>query len=620
MCGICGVINASSENDVDKETLEKMKEVIRHRGPDDHGTYLSGHVGLGFRRLSIIDLKHGHQPMSNEDGTVWIVFNGEIYNHGELRKELISKGHVYKTDCDTESIVHLYEEEGLDAFTKLNGMFALAIWDARKREFYLVRDRLGIKPLYYTSTKNGLIFGSEIKAILEHPDTPRNLNSEGLEEFLTFRYLAGEQTLFRGIFSLLPGHIMGYREGEIKLTKYWDLDEPREYLPENETAILEQLDELLQDSVRMRLMSDVPLGSFCSGGVDSGLTTAYATKHGKHGIDTFSVGLHEPEFDESDYAKMVSERYETRHHTMKIDNMVFSDTLPKIIWYHDEPLNHANSVPIHHISKLARNFVTVVLTGEGSDEIFGGYPRYNIASICGKVHVLPRFFRKSIKSVIALSSMRRLNKLGHFLPESLPQVAVYNSQFNRPAIVEKLLPVELRNMGSEFRYAQVTNPDVTSRTLLARLWRLDLKTYLVSLLGRMDKMTMAASIEARVPFLDHRLVEWGLRVPDPLKIKRLQNKYIVKKLSESFLPRDVIYRSKSGFGLPISDWVMDNKGLGRYLDLFFEPRFGQREFLDVQNVQRLIKEHRAGKADHGEVIWELINLEIWYRTFFENGL
>ena len=620
MCGICGIINACSENSVDKATLERMKQVITHRGPDDHGTYLSGHVGLGFRRLSIIDLKHGHQPMSNEDGSVWIVFNGEIYNHAELRKVLISKGHVYKTDCDTESIIHLYEEEGLKAFSKLNGMFALAIWDARKREFYLVRDRLGIKPLYYTLTKNGLIFGSEIKAILEHSDAPRNLNSDGLEEFLTFRYLAGEQTLFRGIFSLLPGHILGYREGEIKLTKYWDLDEPREYLPANETAILEQLDELLQDSVRMRLMSDVPLGSFCSGGVDSGLTTAYATKHGKHGIDTFSVGLHEPEFDESDYAKMVSKRYETRHHTMKIDNMVFSDTLPKIIWYHDEPLNHANSVPIHHISKLARNFVTVVLTGEGSDELFGGYPRYNIANVCRRLQMLPRFCRKAIKNVIALSTMRRLNKLGHFLPESLPEVAVYNSQFNRPASIENLLPVEFRGMKSEFRYAQVTNPDVTSRNLLARLWRLDLKTYLVSLLSRMDKMTMAASIEARVPFLDHRLVEWGLRVPDPLKLKKLQNKYIVKKLSESFLPRDVIYRSKSGFGLPISDWVMDNKGLGRYLDLFFEPRFGQREFLDVQNVRRLIKEHRAGKADHGEVIWELINLEIWYRTFFENGL
>jgi len=617
MCGICGIINHDHANPVDAGTLERMKAVITHRGPDDHGTHIDGGAGLGFRRLSIIDLKLGHQPMSNEDGSVWVVFNGEIYNHEDIRGELIARGHQYKTRCDTETIIHLYEEEGINAFSRLNGMFALAIWDGRKKRAILVRDRLGIKPLYYVQNGGRLIFGSEIKTILEAAPDCREVNVDCVPEYLTFRYPAGEQTMFRDIRCLLPGHILTLQDGRTTIEKFWDLPDPQDTFSVKENTLMEQLDELLNNSVKLRLMSDVPLGSFCSGGVDSGLTTAYATKHGKLGIDTFSVGFDEADFDESLFAKMVSDRYQTRHHTLTINNRKFADSLPKIIWYYDEPLNHANSVPIHHIAKLARQFVTVVLTGEGSDELFAGYPRYNIAKIYSKAMAVPRFGRALFKKAVDLTSMRRVRKLGYFMPMSPSEVAVYNASFVERPFVRDLLPESAVNSALEYRYSFTHNPEIGRRDLLTRLWRLDMKTYLVSLLHRMDKMTMAASIEARVPFLDHRVVEWGLRVPPTLKINGFTNKYLVKKLGVTLLPREVIFRGKSGFGVPIGRWARDDKLLGRYLKLFAEPEFTNRDYLNVGRVRQVVSEHLEGKTDHGEVLWNLINLELWHRIFID---
>jgi len=598
-----------------------MRDIMIHRGPDDEGIYLNNNVGFGFRRLSIIDLQYGHQPMCNEDGTIWLVFNGEIYNHSDLRKELISKGHKYKTRTDTETIIHLYEEEGVDGFKKTNGMFSFAIWDERKKKLVLARDRLGIKPLYFTKTKEGITFASEIKSILEDKRVKRELEDEGLLEYLVFRFMAGSKTMFRNIISLLPGHILVYQNGSIETAKFWDTVPPEDIFDIDENDSVNQLDELLSDSVKLRLMSDVPLGTFCSGGVDSSLTSAYAQQLTNMNLNTFSVGFKEAAFDESYYAEMVSKKYGTQHHQITIDNYTFSESLPKLIWHNDEPINHANSVQIYHISKLAKQYVTVVLTGEGADELFGGYPRYLIAKMYQKSRWLPRQFRNLLKGLTSLSSSHRINKLGRFLPLSLPEMITLNSFFSDWLLAKNILTVncDIQTV-IDSRLSLLGNIDYSNNNVMKNLFRLELKTYLVSILNRQDKMSMAASIESRVPFLDHRLVEWGLRIPTNLKLKGVQTKYIVKKLSERMLPDEVVYRKKSGFGVPISDWLRDKKGLGRYLDLITEPKCKQRGYLNSKETERLVNEHISRKSDHGEILWELINLELWSRIFLDRDV
>jgi asparagine synthase (glutamine-hydrolysing) len=620
MCGICGLIQEDRTVEVSPDLIERMKDTLAHRGPDDHGTYVEPGVGLGFRRLSIIDLSGGHQPMCNEDGSVWIVFNGEIYNHSELRPRLEGRGHQFRTRCDTETIIHLYEEEGVEGFAALNGMFAFCIWDRRRERAVIVRDRLGIKPLYYRLTDHGMVFGSEIKAMLEADPARPSLDPEAVEEFLLFRFVAGERTLFRDIRSVAPGEVLIYEQGDLKRRYFWKLPERADYLDGDETALTEELAGLLDESVSLRLMSDVPVGAFCSGGIDSGLTTAYATEHGLHGIDTFSVGFREADFDETRYAKLVSDRYETRHHELTINNQTFSESLPKIIWYNDEPLNHANSVPIHHIARLARQFVTVVLTGEGADELFAGYPRYNIAKIWTLLGGLPRSVREQMNRLTGLMGSRRLRKLGAALPLGPAEVALFNSAFLTSDLTHGFLPYGAPPPDLSFRRSFLENPSVGRNDLLDRLWRLDLRTYLVSLLNRMDKMTMAASIEARVPFLDHKIVEWALRVPPSFKLRGFKNKHLVRRLGLAKLPHEVVNRSKSGFGVPVGRWFRERQFLGRYLDFFFDDRFRGRDYLNVSRVRALVRDHLDGRRDHGEAIWNLVNLELWHRIFLEGDL
>ena len=620
MSGICGIVNFGEENTVDKGTLVKMRDTMIHRGPDDEGIYLNGNVGLGFRRLSIIDLQFGHQPMCNEESSIWIIFDGKIYNHDELRKDLISKGHIYKTKTDTESIIHLYEEEGVEGFKKINGMFAFAIWDDRTKRLVLARDRFGIKPLYLSQSKEGIIFASEIKSILESRKVKRGLNVEGLCEYLMFRFLAGEKTMFKDITNLLPGQILIFQKGNVEIKKFWYLPDSEEILNIDEKDATNQLAELLSDSVKLRLMSDVPLGTFCSGGIDSGLNSAYAAELSNLCLNTFSVGFHEADYDESRYAEIVSKKYGTRHHQLRVDNITFADSLPKLIWHHDEPLNYANSVQVYHISKLAKQFVKVVLSGEGA-ELFGGNPRYLIAKIYQKFLWMPWFFRNLLKELSEFSSLRKVKKLGQFLPLTLSEVIVFNSYFTDWLSVNRILTInnDPRHI-IESRLSLLEDVNLSPKNIMENLIKLELKTYFVSILNRLDKMTMAASIEARVPFLDHRLVEWGLRIPIGLKIKGFQTKFIVKKLGERMLPKEVVYRKKSGFGVPISSWLRDKKGLGRYLDLFTEPRFKQRGYLNIKEIERLMKEHLSNKSDHGELLWELINLELWNRIFLENDI
>jgi asparagine synthase (glutamine-hydrolysing) len=620
MCGICGIVNRASDARVSRDVLIDMRDVMTHRGPDDEGLYINENVGLGFRRLSIVDLASGHQPMANETGDVWLIFNGEIYNHADLRRELTLKGHLYKTKSDTESILHLYEEEGIDGFQKMNGMFGIAIWDDRKKRLVLVRDRLGIKPLYYSQTSNGFVFASEIKSILKSGMIKAKLNLRGLEEYFTFRFVAGEKTLFDGIYNLLPGHILILQDGKIQIRKFWDLPQAETLENADLDQTVDQLGELLNDSVRLRLMSDVPLGTFCSGGVDSSLVSAYAVKLSNLRLNTFSVGFQEASFDESHYAKMVSDKYETRHHQLVVDNRTFADSLPDLIWYNDEPLNHTNSIQIYHISKLAKEFVTVVLTGEGSDELFGGYPRYLIAKMYSMLFWAPPALKNMTRSLAGLFPMRRVNKLARSLPLSIRDVITLNAALVDRSLARSILLISEGDDFLETRIGLLAGLEIDRDNLMESLIRLDLKSYLVSILNRQDKMSMAASIESRVPFLDYRLVEWGARIPFRLKTDGLETKIIVKKLGERFLPRKVVYRRKSGFGVPVSEWLRDKNGMGKYLALFEEPRFRERGYLKTETVRGLAREHLSGKCDHGEILWELINLELWHRIFIENSL
>jgi len=618
MCGICGIVNLDRHNQVDKNLVVAMKDVMTHRGPDDDGLHLDGNVGLGFRRLSIVDLNTGNQPIGNESGDIWTIFNGEIYNHAEIRKELISKGHVYRTHSDTETIVHLYEEEGLNSFRHLNGMFGIAIWDAPRQRLVLARDRLGIKPLYYTRTSEGLLFASEIKSLLKSRTVKLGINLEGLQEYLIYRFLAGERTMFQGVYNLLPGHFLVLTGGEIQITRFWDLPEPGAYSHIDEAGAVDQLNELLRDAVEKRLMSDVPLGAFCSGGVDSSLTSAYAAKASSVRFNTFSVGFNEADYDESRYAEMVSKRLGTHHHQLTVDNKTFADSLPKLIWHNDEPLNHPNSVQIYHISKLAKQYVTVVLTGEGADELFSGYPRYLIAKWCGMLLRVPSSARHILGRMVGMSPSRKIRKLARFLPLSGPELVALNSYFTDWESLGSVLAAESDfHSVIESRLSLLGDTDWSTDCVLDSLTRIDLKAYLVSILNRQDKMSMAASLESRVPFLDHRLVEWAFRIPASLKLRGFQTKVIVKKLGERVLPGEVVYRRKSGFGVPLSEWLRDRNGMGRYLELFSEPRFQQRGYLKTEQVQRMAHEHLSGAADHSEILWELINLELWQRVLLE---
>jgi len=443
------------------------------------------------------------------------------------------------------------------------------------------------------------------------------MNSAGLEEYLLFRFVAGEKTLFDGINNLLPGHILILKDGRIEIKKFWEIPpiEPSAEIGEKEA--IDQLDELLNDSVMLRLMSDVPLGTFCSGGVDSSLISAYAAKLSNRDLNTFSVGFQEAAFDESRYAKIVSEKYKTRHHQLIVDNKTFADSLPALIWHNDEPLNHPNSVQIYHISRMAKEFVTVVLTGEGADELFAGYPRYLMAGMYLRLAWLPASLRKMLNNLLQLVPMSRINKLGKFLPLSMSENAVFNSISTNRLLVKEVLDSKDGNSFIRSRLALISDAKLDRKNLLESIMRLDLRTYLVSILNRQDKMSMAACIESRVPFLDHRLVEWGARIPMRLKIKGFQTKTIVKKLGERKLPTEVIYRRKSGFGVPLAEWLLDPGGLGRFLNLFTEQRFKQRGFLKHDVALRLVAEHLSRKADHSEILWGLINLELWYRIYIE---
>lgn len=633
MCGINGIaLTSRSSQKLDADILRRMRDCLIHRGPDDSGSYIDGRVGLGHRRLSIVDVKAGHQPMANEDGSLHITYNGEIYNHADFRDDLEAKGHIYQTHCDTETILHLYEEHGRGCVEYLRGMFAFAIWDARKKELFIARDRLGVKPLYYVHTGDGsLFFASEIKALLAARALTPELNLSALPDYLANHSTSGEETLFRGVKRLLPGHTLIWRDGQLQIDQYWDLKFSAAAGAPNlsdDEYIAEWL-QLFRTSVKLRLMADVPLGMFLSGGIDSSAIAAMMSGMVTEPIKTFSVAFEEREANELHYARLVAEKFKTDHHEIIVSPEEFFSALPTLIWHEDEPLAHPASVPLYFLSRLAAKHVKVVLTGEGSDEMLAGYYRYrttvyNLAFGARYHRVMPAGLRRLVRSGIegmSLSSpiRHKLTRTFLCLPPDIESLYFDNfGVFGRRLQQQLLMPETQESIGSLDPYkavrAYVSQTDAD--TLLNKLLYVDTKTYLHELLMKQDQMSMAASIESRVPFLDHKLVEFTAQLPERMKLKGMTTKRVLREAMKGLLPEPILSRSKMGFPVPLGSWfrgpfrswvdeyVLGDRSLSRGL---FAPDF----------VRGLVARHQSGAENHSERLWMLINFEIWQRQFID---
>lgn len=613
MCGILGQIYKDRERQVTEVEVTSMRDLLVHRGPDDEGLFIDGNFGMGHRRLSIIDLNTGHQPMTNEDKSLWIVFNGEIYNFQELRESLIHRGHIFRTRSDTEVILHLYEEKGEGCPAELNGIFAFAIWNKKNRSLFIARDHMGIKPLYYSLTKDVFLFASEIKSIIKSGYVEARCNEEVIPEYFIFRHVSGENTLFKDVKNLLPGHSMILKDGEIRIREYWS-----PFPKENTNHIsfesaAEELSWLIQDSVKKQLISDVPLGTFCSGGVDSSLVTAVASRLIGRPINTFSVGFNENGYDETSYARIVSNQYGTNHHEVRLTNQEFADLLPKMIWHNDEPLNFANSIQIYAISKLAREHVIVVLTGEGADELFGGYPRYLLPKVTGWFGKWPSFLKDGILKGGSILGDHRFEKIHRFSHYSPDEFLLYNSSFLDKNFIQEILPGHASN-GFPYRQENLKKSQALSLDPLTGLSILDQQNYLVSILMRQDKMSMATSIESRVPFLDYRIVEFANRLPSSYKINGFRTKLLIKKVAKKYLPGTIVNRKKSGFGVPLNQWFKEPNGIGGGLDEI-SPEIHASGLIEKDRFKTIISEHKTGRADHSEILWASLNFWLWKKVY-----
>ncbi len=632
MCGIAGVVESNRDARVDESILRRMCAVMVHRGPDDEGVYTQGRAGLGMRRLSIIDVAAGHQPISNEDGTIWIVFNGEIYNHAALREQLIARGHRYTTHCDTETIVHLYEEYGRECVRHLRGMFAFAIWDTRERSLFIARDRLGIKPLYYRFTPESFVFGSEIKVILAHPGVRAGFYRAGLPEYLAFGYLSGEETFYEGIRKLMPGHTLELDgNGTLRIEPYWELRPSEDAADHPGSYYVQTYRDLLEQAVSSHLMSDVPLGVFLSGGVDSSAVAALMSKIRKEPVETFSVGYAEHAYSELPYARTVAKHINSLHHEVLVSRDDFFSSLPHLIWHEDEPVAWPSSVALYFVARLARERVKVVLTGEGADETLAGYSRYAFTLKNAKFDgiyrslvpsLLRRALRKSISESKLIGATAR-RKLSHtFLALDGEDWASFYfdnffSAFNSRDQISLLAGDFAQELRDGAAYQHVLDYwDKSSGDPLHRLLYTDIKTYLVELLMKQDQMSMAASLESRVPFLDHVLLEFATNIPQRHQLRGLAGKNILKKAVEDLLPHSILYRPKLGFPTPWSGWLAGPQ-LEAIESTLLEPRSLQRGLFKREAIELLFKEHRANYRDHYDRIWRLLNLELWHRVCLE---
>jgi len=630
MCGIAGIVASDRLHADERARLTRMRDVITHRGPDDAGTFADERAGLVHRRLSIVDLAAGHQPLANEDETVWVVFNGEIYNHADLRPTLEAFDHRYHTRCDTETIVHAYEQWGDACVERFRGMFAFAIWDTRRRRLLLARDRLGIKPLYWTVVGNRLVFGSEIKSILESGIVPAEANDRAIPELLSTRYLSGTETLFKGIHRLRPGHVLTFENGDTKTRQYWDIPfgetNPAAEALSDEDAVA-QFRVKLEDAVRTRLMADVPLGMFLSGGLDSSAIAAMMAGMIDRPLETFSVAFRQSAFSELAYARQVVTAIKANPHEIVIDERDFFGALPKLLWHEDEPIAHPSSVPLYFVSRLASEHVKVVLTGEGSDELLAGYGKYPRALINWRAgqywSLAPEPLRDFVKNTVVPhlpASVARYAKRSFLATPRTPEAMFFDNfasiglDSQASLLASRMTVAEGGGAYAPSR-AYFDAPNGRS-TMLDRLLYTDLKTYLVELLMKQDQMSMAASIESRVPFLDHHLVEFAAALPPRMKLRGFTTKWILREAVKAVLPAEILTRKKMGFPVPFGLWLR-GAGAGIARDVLLDSRARQRGIMDPDAVTALIDAHARGATDGGDALWSLMNLELWYRTFID---
>ncbi len=627
MCGIVGIANASSRS-IDREVLEKMNHCIVHRGPDDDGFYARENVGMAMRRLSIIDLAHGKQPMHNEGKTAWIVFNGEIYNYQELREDLDKQGHRFYTNSDTEAIVHLYDRYGPDCVQHLRGMFAFAIWDDSDKSLFIARDRVGKKPLLYSHQPNGdLIFGSEFRALLAHPGISREVDLEAIDSYLSYLCVPAPQTAFKQIRKLEPAHWLRWKNGTIETKRYWSPDFSKKIKISEEEAI-EETTRILRESTKLRMISEVPLGAFLSGGVDSSAVVALMAEESRQPVKTFSIGFEEQDFSELKYAKLVADHVGAEYHEFIVRPNAL-EVLPKLVEHYGEPYADSSAIPTYYVAKETRKFVTVALNGDGGDESFAGYERHAAMQIAELYHRFPQFARKLfVETPINLfptSEMKksRVRDAKRFLQAaSLPKTERYfrwMSTFNRNAKKELYTrefteTVAAQNPASllEKWFVKANGAGILDTTLLT-----DQMTYLPNdLLVKVDIASMANSLEARSPFLDHKLIEFAASLPENLKMRRFETKSLLKKVAARLVPREVIYRRKMGFGVPIGNWFRgEMKSFVR--EVLLSEKCLRRGIAKPEMVTRYVDEHTNGERDHTFQIWTLLMLELWFQKFID---
>jgi asparagine synthase (glutamine-hydrolysing) len=627
MCGICGKLEFDPEARVAPRVLKSMADAIAHRGPDDEGFYIKDRIGLGFRRLSIIDLSGGHQPLSNENDSIWIVFNGEIYNYQELRAELVAQGHIFKTKSDTEVIVHLYEQYGRDCVQKLRGMFGFAIWDSVNQTLFLARDRVGIKPLYYYLDKNFLSFGSEIKAILADPEVRREIDPAMIDRFLTYRYSPGSETLLRNVFKLDPGHWLEVKRGKIQIQSYWDMDFSQVDAEESSNSFSEQLVDLLDETVQLHMISDVPVGFLLSGGTDSTAMLSFASQKTDKPISSYTIGFTSPGpglVDERPFAQLAAARYGSKHYDISISAQEFASFLPDYVRYMEEPVCEPAAVALYFVSKLASQYVKVLISGEGADEAFGGYHNY-------MYYYWMERFKKTIGPLRGpigqgmewlgrMANSRVLKKYGPLIRTDLEEYYFGRTStpfqyFNRAP--SPIYSAELSRSVNKLRSTSVARNFMSKQSgngVLEKMQYVDTKTFLPDdLLIKADKMTMANSLELRVPFLDHKVLEFAARLPRNQKVRGLQMKYLLKKSLAKYVPSEILNRRKVGFPVPYVKWMgRELKGLAT--DILLDSKSLSRGYFRRAAVEALI-ERSSRSDDYADEVFSLIVLELWHRAF-----
>jgi len=626
MCGIAGFVNKRADRDNDQAAvLDRMCRVIAHRGPDDQGMVIEGPAALGMRRLSIIDLAGGHQPMSGCHERLTIVFNGEIYNYRELQRELEAQGHRFKTNSDTETIVHAYEEYGQGCVEHLRGMFAFAIWDANNRELFIARDRAGKKPLYYSVTARGtLIFGSELKSLREHPEFLNQIDFEALDAYLTFGYVPDPLTIFRNVHKLPPGNYLTFRNGRVQVNQYWDFpyQQPQSKPFQNEEDCLEELRTLLDEAVRMRLIADVPLGAFLSGGIDSSTVVGLMSQHSDRPVKTFSIGFHEDSYDELKYARLAAKKFGTEHHEFIVTPDI-CEVIDELVWHFDEPFADSSAIPTYMVSKLAREHVKVVLSGDGGDELFAGYTRYANDRKRNGFDQIPPAVRKGLMQPLGRNLPHGAwgrNYLHNValgpLDRYIEDVSVF-TRLNKPSLYTNDFRQQLNSSDTAASFREIAARS-RSDCRLDPLLYLDSKSYLPGdILTKVDRVSMAVSLEARVPLLDHKLIEFVCtRIPAGMKMKGLETKHILKRAVADLVPAEILHRPKQGFGVPIKEWI--NRQLReRIRETLTEPQTTQRGYVEPRYVKVLLDEHERGRRDHASELWALFMLELWHRRFID---